>query len=284
MIKTRKHLAYVLKVDPFEIDHIVRNIDEFYYENEKIKKNKDGTPKIKNDRVQTRILNPSIKRLKTIQERLQSRILQKLPMPDYAYGAIKGKDNISNARRHQGKKYVFTTDLKNFFPSIRHNQVYQMFLSFGFSHTVARLLTQLTTYKGKIPQGAPTSSMVANLVFVKTGKRLQEFARKHRLTFTSFVDDLTFSSPIDFKDKTSDLIDVITQDGFKICHNKTNYKTRLPIVTGVIVKNNDLDVSNEFKQKMKDEAPGTARHMGLKRYRERVIASGKLKKTQGTRR
>ena len=275
MIKTGKHLAYELKVELSEIDQIIKNIDNFYYQKETIKKNDNDEPKLKNGIIQKRVLNPSIKRLKVIQKRLQKNILQKLTIPDYAYGAIKGKDNISNAKRHQGKKYIFTTDLTNFFPSVNHKQVFEMFISFDFSPTVARLLTKLTTYKGKLPQGAPTSPIVANLVFVKTGKRLQEIAKENNLTFTSFVDDLTFSCPTDFKDKIQDILDAVVEDGFKISHKKTNYKTKLPTVTGIIVKNNNLDLPKEFKDKMKDKTQSKERVTGLERYPDRVIKYGK---------
>jgi RNA-directed DNA polymerase len=275
MIRTSKHLAFELKVEISEIDHIVNNIDNFYYQKETIKKNEKNEPKIKNGVVQKRVLNPSIKRLKVIQKRIQSNILQKLEIPEYAFGAIKGKDNISNAKKHQGKKYIFTTDLTNFFPSVNHKQVFEMYLLFDFSPTVARYLTKLTTYKGKLPQGAPTSPIVANLVFVKTGKRLQKFATENNLTFTSFVDDLTFSSPIDFKEKTQLIIDAVVADGFKISHKKTNYKSKLPIVTGIIVKNNNLDLPREFKNKLKDKTQTKERLDGLKRYHDRVINYGK---------
>lgn len=278
MIKTSKHLAFELKVELSEIDHILNNIDSFYYQKETIKKNEKDEPKIKNGVIQKRILNPSIKRLKIIQKRLQSNILQKLEIPEYAFGAIKGKDNISNAKKHQGKKYIFTTDLTNFFPSVSHNQVFEMFVSFDFSPTVARYLTKLTTYKGKLPQGAPTSPIVANLVFVKTGKRLQEFAALNNLTFTSFVDDLTFSSPTDFKEKTQSILDAVIADGFKISHKKTNYKSKLPSVTGIIVKNNNLDLPKKFKDKLKDKTQTKERLDGLDRYHDRVVNYGRKKK------
>lgn len=271
MIRTKTHLAFELKVDLGEIDHIVNNIDNFYYQKETIKYNENGDPKTKNGIVQKRVLNPSIRRLKVIQKRLQKNILQQLEMPDYAFGAIKGKDNISNAKKHQGKKYIFTTDLTNFFPSINNNQVFEMFISFDFSPTVARYLTKLTTFKGKLPQGAPTSPIVANLVFVKTGKRLQEFATENNLTFTSFVDDLTFSSPVDFKENAQRILDAIVADGFKISHKKTNYKSKLPTVTGIIVKNNNLDLPRGFQDKIKvAEGQSKERLDGLKRYSERV--------------
>ncbi|MDX9694533.1 MAG: reverse transcriptase family protein [Bacteroidales bacterium] len=250
MINTPKHLAYTLKVNMKEIYSIIQNIDNFYKERVIQKENDDGTPKLDGKgRQKFRILNPSYRRLKVIQKRIQRNILLKLQLPDYAYGAVKGRDNVDNAEAHKGKKYHFTTDLRNFFPSINHTRVFKMFRTYGFSPEVSRLLTQLTTYKGRLPQGSPTSSTIANLVFVKTGKNLDTFARKHQLTFTSFVDDLTFSSAIDFKEKSSEIIEMITQDGFKISHNKTNY-SRKPLVTGIHPTNNYLKLPESFMKKL----------------------------------
>ncbi|MBA2613828.1 MAG: RNA-directed DNA polymerase [Bacteroidetes bacterium] len=271
MINTLNHLAFVLKVELSEVETIIQNIDKFYYEKVELKLDKLGQPKIKNGKVQKRILNPSVNRLKIIQARIQNNVLKNLEIPDYAYGGIKKKDNIQNAKKHQGKKYNFTTDLKSFYPSIDHKKVFEMFRSFNFSPTVSRYLTQLTTYKGKLPQGTPTSPLIANLVFIKTGKKLQDFANENNLTFTSFVDDLTFSAPIDFKDKAHFIIDTLLSDGFKISHNKTFYKTKNPIVTGIIVKNNKLSLTNAFKIKIQVKEDKTdAQIKGLNLYAERI--------------
>ncbi|MEO9802664.1 MAG: reverse transcriptase family protein [Reichenbachiella sp.] len=280
MINTLKHLAYILKVDLREIETVINGIDNFYYEKSEIKLKKDLTLKLdKNGKPKQRVLNPSIKRLKEIQKRIQKRILLTLDIPDYAYGAIKGKDNVMNAKRHQGKKYVFTTDLTDFFPSISHHQVFEMFRIYGFSPTVSRTLTQLTTYKGRLPQGTPTSPIIANLVFVKTGKNLEGFAKENELTFTSFVDDLTFSAPKDFKELAPQIIQMIQQDGFRISHKKTNYKTNNPIVTGVVVKNNLIDLTEEFKIKIEKTKGKTEEQLrGEKLYKEKVLKTNNRKK------
>src|SRR4051812_17150375 len=112
MIKTLKHLAYTLKVELSEIDMILSNVDKFYYEKIEVKKDKNGLPKIKKGKVQQRVINPSLRRLKIIQSRILKNVLVPLKLPDYAYGGIRGRDNILNAKVHQGKKYNFTTDLK----------------------------------------------------------------------------------------------------------------------------------------------------------------------------
>jgi len=265
MINTINHLAFVLKVEPKEILSIIANIDKSYYERKIIKTSKTG-------KIKKRVLNPSINRLKVIQKRIQKNIFSQLELPDYAYGAVTGRDNVMNARRHQGKKYNFTTDLKKFFPSISHRKVFEMFRSFNFSPTVARLLTQLTTYKGKVPQGAPTSPTLSNLVFIKTGKKLQKFATENKLTFTTLIDDLTFSAPVDFKDKAHFIIETVQADGFRISHDKTNYKTKNPLVTGVVVKNNNLALPDSFKIKLQEvEGKSAEQIRGLKLYADKVL-------------
>ena len=117
----------------------------------------------------------------------------------------------------------------------------------------------------------PTSPMVSNLVFIKTGKNLQIFADENKLTFTSLIDDLTFSSPFDFKDISNQIIQMICLDGYRISHSKTNYKTRNPKVTGVIVKNNCLALSDEIKTKLANTEGKTPDQIrGLQNYADRI--------------
>ena len=154
MINTLKHLAYTLKVEIVEFEKILDNIDNYYYKKEEEKYDKKGNLIYdKNGLPVLRVMYPSIGRLKEIQSRILKNILLKIEFPEYAYGAIKGRDNIKNAKKHQGKKFNFTTDLKSFFPSINHKMVFDMFRSLNFSPTVSRVLTKLTTYKGELPQG-----------------------------------------------------------------------------------------------------------------------------------
>jgi RNA-directed DNA polymerase len=270
MINTPKHLAFVLKVDLKEIRSILNDIDKHYREKIVVKTDKFGKPKLDSKgKPKQRIINPSVNRLKVIQKRIQKNILLKLHMPDYAYGAVKGRDNVSNAKKHQGKKYKFTTDLKDFFPSITNKSVYEMFVGEKFSHEVASLLTKLTTYKGKIPQGAPTSSTLANLVFRKTGDILDNFSKENGLTFTSFVDDMTFSSPNDFKEIVPEILDIITAD-FKISHKKTNY-SRNPNITGLHPMNNHLKLPDSFMEKYLERDEKTPEQKaGILRYKEKI--------------
>lgn len=280
MIQSIKHLAYTLRISEKELLSFARKetIPHYYKEYAIEKFNKNGTPKTdKFGNQKKRIINPSLLGLKEIQKRINREILKKIPVPTYIFGGTKGKDNVLNAKVHQGKKFKFITDLTNFFPSITNKMVYEMFISYNFSPDVASLLTKLTTFKGHVPQGAPTSTYIANLVFTKTGNELSLFAQKHNISFTSFVDDLTFSSSVDFKKLVPDIIQIITKNGFVISHQKTHYQTHLPSITGIICYNNKLDVTKEFLEKLKSCQSSPKQYQGKIRYKEKVDKISNLK-------
>jgi len=94
--------------------------------------------------------------------------------------------------------------------------IYELFASMGFAPSMANLLTKLTTYKGQLPQGTHTSPYLANLIFVKAGKEIQEFASRNNLTFTTFVDDIALSSKLDFKNQVNDIVAILNTNGFKV--------------------------------------------------------------------
>ena len=185
-----------------------------------------------------------------MQTRLYKFMLRKAKIPNYVYGGIKGKNNVLNARYHQGNKFVFTTDLKSFFPSISYKQVFNMFLREGCTPTIARILTKITTINYQVPQGIPTSTLIANLVFKPTGEKIALLAKKNHIKFTTFVDDITLSCKVDFKALIPSFLSIIQKDGFTINHKKTHYKTKNPVITGVICQNNRLLPPLGYKKKM----------------------------------
>ena len=254
------------------LDKILSNIDVYYYEkrkekyrNGKLKTNKEGTPRY-------RIINPSVKELKVIQGRINRFLSLNIAFAPFVFGATKGKDNVLNAKTHRGNKFVFQTDLQDFFPFVTNQAVYNMFIEYEFSPDVARILTQLTTYKGHLPQGAATSATIANLVFTRIGNQISSIAIRNRWTFTTFVDDVTISSPIDFKNQIPVILKMITDGGFKISHLKTTYRTDHPNITGVKMGNNYLDVTDEFKDKMANtEGKSPEQIRGELNYYHKVI-------------
>ena len=258
----------------FIIDHIQDYYDEFF----RYKKNKQGEKRknkpqyvAKYGEYWTRTINPPKGQLKIIQKRINAYLVEHIKMPEYAYGGVKGKDNILNARFHKGQRYVFQTDLKDFFPFITNKMVYEMFLRNGFSHDVSSLLTKLTTYNGHLPQGAPTSTIIANLVFVPTGLELQGIAEREGLRFTTFVDDVTMSSQTDFKHVVPEIVEVIKSHNFRISHGKTSYKSGITDITGVLMLNNRMSVTGKFKDALaKETDENSLRVRGMNNYKERI--------------
>ena len=146
-----------------------------------------------------------------------------------------------------------------------------MYVRNGFSHDVSSLLTKLTTYNGHLPQGAPTSTTIANLIFVPTGLELQSIAEREGLRFTTFVDDVTMSSQSDFKHIIPEIVETIISHGFKISQGKTTYKSGITEITGVKMLNNSLTVTNKFNnayERVEDKSSPRAR--GMINYKDRI--------------
>lgn len=247
-------LGSILHCPPAEIEIISEHIEDYYRKWIEEKKDKvtgvvktypDGTPKV-------RVIRPSLGRLKEIQRSIRINILSKIQLSDVIQGGVKGKSNITNAKQHQGKKYHFATDLQDFFPSVTPKQINRLFLDLGYSHFIAFWLTKLTSLDFQLPQGTPTSTAIANLVFWKTDQKLMAICSEHNIRYTRFVDDLTFSSPTDFRHLTVKLLDIVKSDGFRISYRKTVYGANQTL-TGIQVFNNFIDAPAKIKLKAKLE-------------------------------
>jgi len=275
MIKSKRHLLHVIKVDSNRLEYILTHLDEFYYSFDKTKFNKltgkpkrDGAGKIKK-----RTINSSKGDLKSIQSRIYNFLLSNITLPKYFYGGVKGKNNILNARYHQGNKYIFTTDLKSFFTSISNKQVYTTLVNLDFSPNIARIITKLITRNGQVPQGIPTSTLIANLVFRPTGDLILEMASRHHIKFTIYVDDVTLSSAQDFKALVPEFLAILKKSGFRISHDKTFYKTKNPTVTGVVVHNNNLrrqPAYNKIVARLEKDEDAIKSLVGVKAYLQRI--------------
>lgn len=278
--------SFVLHKEEDRVNYIIKHIEDYYTEFLRYKTDKLGNKRRNKPQYSqfgeywTRTINPPKNELKDIQKRINGYLVENILMPEYAYGGIKRKDNIRNARFHKGNKFVFQTDLKDFFPYITHKAVYEMYLRCGFSHDVSSLLTKLTTYKGHLPQGAPTSTTIANLVFIPTGNELQALAEREGLRFTTFVDDVTMSSQSDFKHVVPEIVQIIKSHGFKISQGKTTYKSGITEVTGVKLLNNSMTVTEKFKAAFAKEADeNSPRAKGMKNYKERISIISEYKKS-----
>ncbi len=266
-----KYLASLIKSSPKEILYICDNIETYYSKRVEIKLNKvtgqvkaysDGTPK-------TRTIRPSYRRLKELQRNIKKEILERVPLTPHIFGGVKGKNNILNAVKHRGHKFVLTTDLQDFYPTISHKDIYNLFLRLGFSNHIAHWLTKLTSIEFELPQGTRTSTHIANLIFSNIDSDLIKFCDQNDITYTRFVDDLTFSSQNDFQSLIPTLLSIILKSKFKISWRKTIYRGNQNI-TGVDVFANYVDAPLKIKQKLKRDSKGKVIEDPVSRYVENI--------------
>lgn len=274
-----KYLCSILGCQTEELSLIIENVDDYYHEwfEQKVDKVTGKDKTYKDGTVKQRAIRPSLKRLKVIQKIIKTKILTPIPLPPHIHGGVKRKSNITNAKPHQGKKFQFTTDLQEFYPTVKHAHVYSLFLKLGYSNYVANWLTRLTTWKYELPQGAPTSTHLSNLVFLEIDQQLIGISERCGLTYTRYVDDLTFSSHEDFRSLTTEILDVIRNAGFKISYRKTKYKGRQNI-TGIDVFNNYIDAPEKIMVKARLEE---TQQTGAKPY-QNYLAS--VRRTNNNRR
>lgn len=275
-IKNIKHLEAVLNFKVEAMEQLIADREKFYYIKPEIKKDKKGN--IKYDEagnIKYRYLNPSKGELKLLQKRINYRILALIPLPTYVQGGVKGYTNITNARAHLGKLFKFKTDMKSYFPSISHERVYTMYLRNGFSAKIATLLTHLTTNNYQVPQGAPTSTAIANLIFVPNDLLIASFCKKHQLTYTRFVDDMVFSSAVDFQQHCNTLINFIVKDGFSVSADKTVYKIGKLDITGVEIGQNMAQPTKGLKELIADPTVSVKKTKGRQLYIKNLLASNR---------
>lgn len=191
--------------------------------------------------------------LKSAQRKLAEVLLEIYGSKKAAHGFVKGRNIVSNAAAHVSPKIVINLDLEDFFGTITTGRIQGLFMSepFNFDFEIARLLTQLTTFRGSLPQGSPCSPILSNFICRSLDSSLTRFARKNHLMYTRYADDLSFSSR---RGHISDgIIDeicaVIMREGFSINMTKRRVlsKSTRQEITGLTV-NKYVNVSRRYQK------------------------------------
>lgn len=261
-ITSRNDLADFLEIPRKVLTYVlyIKKVENFYASFEIAKKNGG-----------TRIIKSPSGELKSVQKKLASELeryqqeiwASKEIKPNISHGFQKKKSIVTNARVHRNKKYVLNLDLQDFFDSFHFGRVrgfFQKNRNFALPIEVATVLAQLTCFEGCLPQGAPTSPVITNLLCQILDNRLLRIAKKYKLDYTRYADDLTFSTNdkafIERKDEFLRAIQKeIEHAGFKVNENKTRlvYKDSQQKVTGLVV-NEKVNVAQEYYRKTKSMA------------------------------
>jgi len=200
-----------------------------------------------------REIDAPIGELKTIQKIIKSCIELCFTPKSAAHGFVKERSIVTNARQHKGRKFVYNIDLEDFFPSIHFGRVRGIFKSkpFCFPPEVAKHLANLCCNDlNVLPQGGATSPIISNLICRALDGKLSAFAKRHKIKFTRYADDITFSSnePVfEGKDFIDELKRIIENENFRINGKKVRLQNQYQrqVVTGLTV-NKKVNVSKKF--------------------------------------
>lgn len=211
----------------------------------------------------TRIINAPDNRLKYVQRQIALLLNQLYRVRNPVHGFVAEKSVKTNALAHLRRRFLLNIDLKDFFPSITENRVTGVLESVGIGRCVASMISRLCCQRYRLPQGAPTSPVVSNMICFRLDKQLMEIARDTRCIYTRYADDITFSShqpPVALFEATvppsgrfsPDLLapklrDVFQHNGFVISSEKSHYADRHSrrVVTGLKI-NELLNVDRRY--------------------------------------
>lgn len=214
------HLEALLGHSRVELEDLAKHATRFYKPFPLKRKEHPFSRKTRPARKRS-IDNP-INPLKAIQTRIEDRLLKRIILPEHLLGGVKGRSIKDNAIRHLDARYRYlvTIDIRNFFPSITPQWVLTVWRKvLNCSPSVAYLLTGLTTCRGRLPQGAPTSTLLANLVLSSFDEQIRIVCETNGVCYSSWMDDLAFSGD-SAPQIVGPVIAVLMKAGFSVSHQK----------------------------------------------------------------
>jgi RNA-directed DNA polymerase len=202
-----------------------------------------------------RVIAQPCDEMKALQGWILRNILDRLHVSSAAKGFEKHLSIADNALPHRGSNALLCIDLEDYFPSIKANKIWSIFHTVGYGPRISATLASICCYKGCLPQGAPTSPKLANLVTLSLDRRILGLVGKKGIIYTRYADDLAFSSF-----SSSKLVDlfpvinaIISSEGFTINSTKTRIAGpgRQHKITGLVVNDRGAGIGRQALKKLR---------------------------------
>lgn len=207
-----RRFAYLVEIPRDKIEETAQAPEAYY------------SPFIKKIGGKSRLIDNPTGILKQLQGRINEKILSQICFPDFVIGGIKGRKPVEHPQRHIKKSVVVTLDVKECFPSVTNKRIFEVWhKDLGCSSEVARLATKLTTTKGHLPLGAPTSNLLANLALLPCINNVVKIAQSYGFSVEGvgqYIDDLAFSGDSLHEDFITDVIRKFFRHGYRIKRSK----------------------------------------------------------------
>jgi retron-type reverse transcriptase len=219
-----------------------------------------------------RIISAPMPRLKRAQYWVLDNLLAKAPLHQAAHGFVPGRSIVSNAAPHAGHEVVINLDLKDFFPSIAMPRVKGVFRQMGYGEQIATTLALLCTEAATeevsvdgehffvahgpraLPQGAPSSPALTNILCRRLDARLSGCAARLGFTYTRYADDLTFSGSQEARKLAGKLLwrvkQIVVDEGFTPHPDKQHVmrSAQRQSVTGIVVNDKPAIARDTLKR------------------------------------
>lgn len=216
----------------------------------------------------SRIISAPDYRLKMLQRKIALSLSGLYVPRNPVHGFVPDRSVRTNAVTHLRRRFVLNVDIKSFFPAITEPRVKGLLESIGVDSDVAAIVARICSNNGCLPQGAPSSPLISNMICFRLDKEFISFSKKYRLLYTRYADDITLSSfqppsalfegsyPAPGKlapdQLSSELRTLVMNNGFELNPEKIHYsdKNSRRVVTGLKV-NDGLNVDRRYVRNLR---------------------------------
>ena len=209
--------------------------------------------------------------LKSIQKRISEVLLIHMSVSRYAKAYRLGSSTLRNAKHHVGKQVVLKLDILHFFDNIRYSAVKdKVFPEEIYAENLRILLTMLCYYKDALPQGAPSSPAITNIILYEFDELVGQWCQERGIAYTRYCDDMTFSGNFDPAEVIRFVKLELKKMGFLLNEQKTRIQRpgQQQIVTGIVV-NEKLSIPADYRRKLRQELY-YCRKFGIQEHLQRI--------------
>ena len=209
--------------------------------------------------------------LKSIQKQIAEVLLIHSPTSRYAKAYRFGSSTLRNAKHHVGKQVVLKLDILHFFDSIRYSTVKDtVFPKEIYAEPLRILLTMLCYHKDALPQGAPSSPAITNIILYEFDEQIGQWCRERGIAYTRYCDDMTFSGDFDPAEVIRFVRLELKKMGFLLNEQKTRIQRpgQQQTVTGIVV-NEKLSIPADYRRKLRQELY-YCRKFGIQEHLQRI--------------
>ncbi|OFX69090.1 MAG: hypothetical protein A2X12_05045 [Bacteroidetes bacterium GWE2_29_8] len=265
VIYSLQHLCLLAGVNIKNITKVCNSTRISEYKRFKLRKKRGGF----------RVIQTPTDELKYLQKWILVNILEKVPSHSSCKGFDKTLSIKLNAEVHLNKESILKIDLLRFYDSINEKRIYGVFKYIGYHPDLAVSLAKICTIvpdnkflssfkkkeldlkciiikktEGLLPQGAPSSPKLSNLISISLDNRLSKLALKNELGYSRYADDLTFSGSLEtLKKVKSTIYRIVEDENLFVNYSKTKLliKGNPFFVTGLSVNNDHVTIPKKRK-------------------------------------